>query len=97
MANHFAADSPESRENNNNINKDIAAPSEAAAGDDQIELGTVAAAQSKNCYVEFEHTDFSVQNKKAMALLIMLLNRKNSILKHLRKISSDRKGLILEQ
>ena len=64
-------------------------------GEEAPEQGT--AAENKNYYVEFEHTDFSMQNKKAMALLIILLNRKNSILKQLRLISSDRKHLLQEE
>ena len=44
-------------------------------------------ADSKNYFVKFEHTKFSDQNKKAMALLIILLERKNEILKGLSKIS----------
>ena len=39
-------------------------------------------------YVKLEHTKFSTQNKKAMSLLIILLERKNEILKNLSKIST---------
>lgn len=39
--------------------------------------------ESRNHFVKFEHTQFSDQNKKAMALLIILLERKNEILKFL--------------
>ena len=35
------------------------------------------------CFVKLEHTQFSAQNKKAMTLLIILLERKNEILKNL--------------
>lgn len=55
------------------------------------------ALEAPNHFVEFEHTDFSRQNKKAMALLIMLLDRKNKIIKHLREISDDRRELIAKQ
>ena len=41
-----------------------------------------------NYFVKFEHTKFSEQNKKAMALLIILLDRKNLILKNLAIIST---------
>jgi hypothetical protein len=41
-----------------------------------------------NYFVKFEHTKFSEQNKKAMALLIILLDRKNMILKNLAIIST---------
>ena len=46
-----------------------------------------------NYFVKFEHTKFSEQNKKAMALLIILLDRKNSILKNLTIISNQRQQL----
>ena len=49
---------------------------------------------SNNYFVKFEHTNFSEQNIKAMAMLIMLLNRKNAIIKHLNHISTERKKLI---
>lgn len=52
---------------------------------------------NKNYFVKFEHTNFSEQNIKAMAMLIMLLNRKNAIIKHLSHISTERKKLIQEQ
>ena len=52
---------------------------------------------SKNYFVKFEHTKFSDQNKKAMALLIILLERKNEILKSLSKISLQRQQLINQQ
>jgi len=39
-------------------------------------------------FVKLEHTKFSAQNKKAMSLLIILLERKNEILKNLSKISA---------
>ena len=45
---------------------------------------------SKKYFVKFEHTKFSDQNQKAMALLIILLERKNEILKNLSKISTQR-------
>jgi hypothetical protein len=34
-----------------------------------------------------EHTIFSEENKKAMAVLIILLKRKNAILKHMSALS----------
>ena len=43
---------------------------------------------SSGCFVKLEHTLFSSQNKKAMSLLIILLERKNEILKNLMKIST---------
>jgi hypothetical protein len=46
-----------------------------------------------NYFVKFEHTKFSDQNKKAMALLIILLDRKNLILKNLAIISTQRQQL----
>jgi len=52
---------------------------------------------NKNYFVKFEHTNFSEQNIKAMAMLIMLLNRKNAIIKHLSHISNERKKLLHEQ
>lgn len=52
---------------------------------------------NKNYFVKFEHTNFSEQNIKAMAMLIMLLNRKNAIIKHLSHISTERKKLLHEQ
>ena len=52
---------------------------------------------NKNYFVKFEHTNFSEQNIKAMAMLIMLLNRKNAIIKHLNHISTERKKLVLDQ
>jgi len=48
-------------------------------------------------FVKFEHTKFSDQNKKAMALLIILLERKNEILKNLSRISNQRQQLINQQ
>jgi hypothetical protein len=48
---------------------------------------------SDNYFVKFEHTKFSDQNKKAMALLIILLDRKNLILKNLAIISTQRQQL----
>ena len=51
---------------------------------------------NKNYFVKFEHTNFSEQNIKAMAMLIMLLNRKNAIIKHLSHISTERKKLLQE-
>ena len=51
---------------------------------------------NKNYFVKFEHTNFSEQNIKAMAMLIMLLNRKNAIIKHLNHISTERKKLIAD-
>ena len=47
-------------------------------------------------YVKLEHTKFSSQNKKAMSLLIILLERKNEILKNLSKISNQRQALIAQ-
>ena len=44
--------------------------------------------EAKSCFVKLEHTKFSDQNKKAMSLLIILLERKNEILKNLSKIST---------
>jgi len=52
---------------------------------------------SKKYFVKFEHTKFSDQNQKAMALLIILLERKNEILKKLSQISCDRQLLIKKQ
>lgn len=52
---------------------------------------------SKKYFVKFEHTKFSDQNQKAMALLIILLERKNEILKKLSQISCDRQVLIKKQ
>jgi hypothetical protein len=52
---------------------------------------------SKTYFVKFEHTKFSDQNQKAMALLIILLERKNEILKNLSKISTHRQVLIQQQ
>ena len=43
------------------------------------------------CFVKLEHTQFSTDNKKAMSLLIILLERKNEILKNLMKISTQRR------
>lgn len=40
------------------------------------------------CFVRLEHTLFSDENKKAMTLLIILLERKNEILKNLMMIST---------
>lgn len=48
------------------------------------------------CFVRLEHTRFSDENKKAMTLLIILLERKNEILKNLMKISTQRQ-LLLEK
>ena len=48
------------------------------------------------CFVKLEHTLFSAENTKAMALLIILLARKNEIIKNLIKISTQR-PLILEK
>lgn len=42
------------------------------------------------CFVKLEHTQFSAQNKKAMTLLIILLERKNEILKNLVHVSWKR-------
>ena len=52
---------------------------------------------NKNYFVKFEHTNFSDQNIKAMAMLIMLLNRKNAIIKNLSLISNERKQILPEQ
>lgn len=46
------------------------------------------------CFVKLEHTQFSAENKKAMSLLIILLERKNEILKNLAKISTQRPQLL---
>jgi len=45
---------------------------------------------ANNQFVKFEHTKFSENNKKAMSLLIILLERKNLILKFLQSISELR-------
>ena len=43
---------------------------------------------TKNYFVKFEHTKFSDQNIKAMTLLIILLDRKNEIIKNLSVLST---------
>jgi len=53
--------------------------------------------EAKSCFVKLEHTKFSDQNKKAMSLLIILLERKNEILKNLSKISTQRQQLLTQQ
>lgn len=45
---------------------------------------------TKGCFVKLKHTVFSSENKMAMSLLIILLERKNEILKNLAKISTQR-------
>lgn len=49
---------------------------------------------NSECFVKLEHTLFSAENKKAMSLLIILLERKNEILKNLMKISTQRQQLL---
>ena len=53
--------------------------------------------ETHNHFVKFEHTQFSEQNKKAMALLIILLERKNEILKFLVQISTQREFILNRQ
>lgn len=49
---------------------------------------------SNGQFVKFEHTKFGELNKKAMSMLIILLHRKNEILKNLGVLSSKRKELL---
>ena len=53
--------------------------------------------KANNQFVKFEHTKFSESNKKAMAMLIILLERKNMILKFLQNISELRNQILTAQ